>query len=176
MLKKASLLLVGMFLFLSIPMRAQDPVEEESTKEEIMERKLEYLKKNLQLKKEVEKEFEDVYINYSKRKRDIRKRYKKEVIQKIRKGKLDELSEEEKEKIVDVKVDIDRQRCKLNEELTSKLRKLLPPGKVINFFKFERDFNRKLMKRLREERREERREQKAKRKPRNTFNINKRRK
>ena len=176
MLQKMKCLLPILVLFLAFPLQAQERRGEESSSEEMMEKKLDFFAKNLKLTKDEQRHFNDAYNTYLKKKRELRKRYKKEIIDRIKKEDLKKLSKEEKEKMIDAKIALDRNRCRANEKFIAKLREILPPEKLIKFFKLERDYNRKMKGHSKEKRKEEYRGPKDKEKSRHQININKRRK
>ncbi len=131
-------------------MRGQQPFPRQNMP--VQERKLAFLKERLMLNKNESEKLEKVFYEYAEQKRKLNERFKKEVLDKVRKGKLQELDEKEQMEVIDNKIEIDRLRYEIQRDYTRKLLEILPPLKVIMYFKLEREFNRKLMQRLKERR------------------------
>ncbi len=150
---KKTLLLVMAMVILGTPVMAQKGQPVGDQKARIFKRKLAFLKENLILNKTESQAFETAYKDYVKQKTSLRKQYREAVGRKLRTGQLSQLSEQEKKEIINQKLTLDKQRYELDRQFTLKLTKILPPGKVIRYFKLERDFNRKMMERLKERKR-----------------------
>jgi hypothetical protein len=117
-------------------------------KTKILEHKLKFLKENLMLDKEKSEAFDKLYRNYDKKRTGLNQRFRKEVVGKIKNGTLNELSEKEQMQIINTKLIIDKEKYELNQRFTKDLLSILPPVKVIMYYKLERQFNRKLIKKL----------------------------
>ena len=148
-MKKSILMSLITLFLLSTSGYAQNQIgrvkTDEGRKEKIFEKKLSFLKKNLNLTEEESVAFEKAFKQYVREKLLLKKSYKKEIYDKVKKEKLSELSKEEKELIIKHKLDLDKQQYELNSGFTKKLTKILPPEKVIRYFALERRFNRKMM-------------------------------
>ncbi len=151
-MKKSIFMSLVAFVLLSTSGLAQNQLKTKNGKkghrEKIIEKKLAFLKKNMGLNEEESRKFEKVFRQYAKKKFEIRKTYNKEIYQKVKKDKLQELSEEEKQNIIKQKMDLDRQLFELNNGFIKKLNEILPPEKVIKYFILERRFKDKLMRRV----------------------------
>lgn len=146
------------FLLLATTINAQSPdyqMRKGMTKEKqekILKKKLEYFKQNLILNKEESKKFVEAYKTYSKKRIEIKRAYKTEIIDKVKSGKLSELSEKEKQQIIKHKLELDKRLYELNADFIRQLMAFLPSEKVIRYFELDRRFNRQLMARLKKHR------------------------
>ena len=158
-MKKSIFMSLIALLMLSVSGYAQNEIKvkdanevKKNRKEKIFNKKLEFFKKHLKLTGEESENFEKAYRQYVDKKLSLRKAYNTEIYQKIKIGNLEELSEEDKQKIISRKLDLDKQTYELNAAFTKKLTGILPPEKVIRYFILERKFNRKLMTRIKKRR------------------------
>ncbi len=119
--------------------------------EKIFKKKLEFFKKNLILTKDESKKFEEAYKQYSKKRVEIKKAYKTDIIDKVKAGNLSELNEKEKQKIIQRKLELDKRLYELNADFNKQLINILPSEKVIKYFELDRRFNRQLMKRFKKQ-------------------------
>jgi len=146
------------FLLLATPTNAQGPdykMRKGMTKEKqekILKKKLEYFKQNLILNKEESKKFVEAYKAYSKKRIELKKSYKTEIIDKVKSGNLSELTEKEKQEIINHKLELDKRLYELNTDFTRQLMEFLPSEKVIRYFELDRRFNRQLMAHLKKHR------------------------
>lgn len=152
-MKTKIILSIALLVFL-MPMHAQKqrtarPVGDAVGKR-ILERKLSFLKENLVLNEQESKQFDDVYRSYMKEKLDIKKQYNNQIVAKIKKNGVSNLSEREKENIINTKLSLDKRLFELERDFTLKLIKILPSEKVIRYFILEKQFNKELVKRLQE--------------------------
>ncbi len=114
-------------------------------KEKIFEKKITYFKKNLELNEVESKNFEVAYKRYATKKNSLKKSYRKEIVERSRKEKMSETNREAMHKIIERKLELDRQLYELEAGFTKELTKILPPEKVIRYFRLERKFNHKLV-------------------------------
>ncbi len=151
-MKRTFLMSLIAFVLLSANGQAQNQMKanngNKERREKILEKKLAFLKKNLELNEKESREFEKVFKKYTKNKLELKKAYNKEIFQQVRKDKLPELSNEEKEKIIERKMELDKQMYHLNTNFLNQLREILPPDKIIRYFILERKFKDKLMRRV----------------------------
>lgn len=151
-MKKTIFMSLIVLILLSLNGYAQDQIKigngEKGRKEKIFKKKLLFLKKNLKLDEKESDKFEGVFKQYSQRKLALRKAYNSEIIKKVKKVKLKDLSEEDKQKVINRKMELDKQLYELDAGFIKKLTQILPPEKVIRYFILERKFKEKLMKRV----------------------------
>jgi hypothetical protein len=124
----------------------------QETKDKILEHKLRFFKERLMLNQQESNAFEKVYKTYDKQKTILNQRFRKDVIGKIKNGKLNNLNEKEQMNVINTKLAIDKKKFDLENKLVKDLLEIIPPVKVIMYYKLERQFNRKLIKKLRERR------------------------
>jgi hypothetical protein len=140
-------------LFLLMPIQAQkkrDNIQRDAKGERILEKKLTFFKENLVLNEQESKQFDEAYRSYMQDKLQIKQQYRQDVVSKIRKNGVSNLSEREKENIINTKLSLDKRLFELERDFTLKLTKILPSEKVIHYFILEKQFNKELVKRLQE--------------------------
>ncbi len=152
-MKKTYYLITAMILLLGSSINAQSPKEGRNGRKavfgkKILERKLAYFKENLMLTSKESVDFEKAYRKYESEKMASRKVFKNEIMDKVAKGKANDLSEREQTALIRKKIALDQEKCDINRNFQEDLLKILPPIKVIKYFKLERQFNRELMKRF----------------------------
>ena len=151
-MKKTIFMSLIAFVLLSTAGFAQNQMKNKNgnkeRREKIFQKKLAFLKKNLEMNEEESQRFEKAFKQYTKKKLELKKAYNKEIFQKVRKDRLPELSKKEMEKVIDKKIDLDKQMYELNAKFLDQLREILPPDKVIRYFILERRFKDKLMRRV----------------------------
>jgi len=146
------------FFLLSTTAVAQGPDYEmtkgmvKNRQEKIFKKKLDFFKNNLILNKNESKKFEEAYKQYSKKRIEIKRAYKTDIVNKVKAGNLSELNENEKQKIIQRKLELDKRLYELNAGFNKQLIDMLPSEKVIRYFELERRFNRKLMSQLKKRR------------------------
>ena len=113
----------------------------------ILERKLSYLKENLNLSKKESEQFEKQFREYFNKKRELNRAFHTEIIKPIQQN-FKELNQKEKQKIIQKKLEICKKRYENNRDFILKINDFLPPDKVIKYFKFERQFNRGMFKKI----------------------------
>ena len=159
-MKKLGLLIIS-FLLASMSVNAQKKGLSKEKKAEIhqkiLEKKLVYMKENLMLNEKESQAFEKVYRNYINKKQQLQEAFRKKVISKVKGDALTKMSEKEMNAVLDAKVEIDKEKNEINQKLTDNLRQILPPRKVIQYFKLERKFNKKLAQRFKNRRMKKRR-------------------
>jgi len=119
----------------------------------IIERKWTFIQKRLDLSEDESNRLEKEFFDFENQKAQLNKALKKEVISKVAKAKNLDLSNKELNAIIDRKINIDKELYNLKRDYLGKLRKMLPPAKVIKYYKLEMVFKRELIKRLRKHRR-----------------------
>ena len=159
-MKKLGLLIVS-FLLASMSVNAQKKRLSKEKKAEIhqkiLEKKLVYMKENLMLNEKESQAFEKVYRDYINKKQQLQEAFRKKVISKVKGDALTKMSDKEMNAVLDTKVEIDKEKNEINQKLTDNLRQILPPRKVIQYFKLERKFNKKLAQRFKNRRMKKRR-------------------
>ena len=121
-------------------------------RQKILEKKIAYFKENLMLNQQESIAFEKTYREYEAQREALHKKFKDEVLQKIKRGKANDLSQKEQMAIIDRKLAIDEEKYQLKRNFTVKLTQIMPPVKVIRYFKLEREFKKKMMKQLKRQR------------------------
>jgi len=145
---KILLLLTGILLSgLSQAQHYQFGQKNPDNYKKILERKLSYLKENLNLSKKESEQFEKQFREYFNKKRELNRAFHTEIINPIQQN-FKELNQKEKQKIIQKKLEIDRKRYENNRDFILKINGFLPPDKVIKYFKFERQFNREMFKKI----------------------------
>ncbi len=150
-MKTIKTLLAVLFVFNVIGLQAQNLTKknQKSKKranyEAILEKKLAYMKENLMLTPAETQAFEKVYREYSKKKIELHKKMRNDFYSKIKKGKYLDMSDTDLNIILDKKIKLDDEKTKIETEFIQNLRKVLPPKKVIKYFRADRSFNRKIM-------------------------------
>ncbi len=158
-MKTVKLVSIVMVLFLSLNLQAQhrgmgSQMGMQGPKyQKIMEKKMIFMKENLMLTPKESKAFETAYKKYAQEKMQLRKKIQQEFRMKIEKGKYLEMSDAELNKLLDRKMELENQRMKIELNFQKELRRILPPKKVVKFYKTERNFNRKMMAKIRKNKR-----------------------
>jgi len=152
-MKKTYYLIAAIMMLLSSSILAQSPNRrgnKMNTKmdQKLLERKLAYFKENLMLTPKENVAFEKAYREFTSKKIASRKTFKTEVIDVIQEGKANDLSEREQTVLIRKKMQLDLERFNMRKDFEAELMKILPPIKVIRYFKIERQFNRELMNRF----------------------------
>ncbi len=151
-MKRTFLMSLIAFVLLSVNGQAQNQMKAKNgnkeRREKIFEKKLAFLKKNLELNDKESREFEKVFKEYTKKKLKLKKAYNKEIFQQVKKDKLPDLNDEEKENIIKRKMELDKQMYQVDTKFLNQLREILPADKVIRYFILERKFKDKLMRRV----------------------------
>ncbi len=156
---KVSLFLLSLlFSFTGLQAQSLTKADNAKTKKEkILEKKLEFFKKNLELTPKEAAKFEKAYMNYAEKKQSIRKTYRKEFFMKINKENFKNISNEEALKLLEIKQKLDRQANDLDESFAKELIEILPPNKVLMFYQLNRKFNKKMIQRLKHRKMQNRR-------------------
>ena len=162
-MKTIKLFLVAALIFAGINMQAQHRGMQgkkgmQGPKfEQIMEKKMIFFKENLMLTPQESKSFETAYKKYMQEKMKIHKALQTEFRSKIGKGKYLNMSDVELNKLLDKKIALENRKMNVELQFQKELRRILPPKKVIGFYKSERSFNRKLMARMKKGRKMQKR-------------------
>ena len=162
-MKTIKLFLVAALIFAGINMQAQHRGMQgkkgmQGPKfEQIMEKKMIFFKENLMLTPQESKSFETAYKKYMQEKMKIHKSLQTEFRSKIEKGNYLNLSDSELNRLLDRKMALESQKVKIELNFQKELRRILPPKKLIKFYKSERSFNRKLMARMKKGRKMQKR-------------------
>jgi hypothetical protein len=137
-------------------MRSQNNMTQERY-EKIMQKKMLYMKENLMLTPEESKAFEELYKSYAQEKMMLRKNMRKEFKSVIDQGKYLDMSDRELNKVLDRKMELENKRVQIELNFHKELRKILPPQKVVKYYKVERMFNKRMMEKMKRKRELERR-------------------
>ncbi len=129
--------------------------------QKLMEKKMVFMKENLMLTPSESKAFEAAYKKYAKEKMQLRQEMQKEFRLKIEKGQYLELSDNELNKLLDKKMELENKRLKIEMDFQKELRRILPPKKVIKYYRTERNFNRKMLAKMRKGKKMQRRNKKT---------------
>ncbi len=132
--------------------------------EKIMEKKMIFMKENLMLSPKESQAFEAAYKRYIKEKMQIHQQMKNDFRLKIEKGQYLDMSDKEINQLIDRKMELENKNMQLEFNFQKELRRILPPKKVIKFYKAERGFNRKMMARMKKGRKMQQRKQKQQQK------------
>jgi len=165
-MKTLKLFLVAALIFAGMNMKAQhrgmhEKKGKQSPKfEQIMENKMLFFKENLKLTPQESKAFETAYKKYKQDKMKIHKALQTEFRSKIGKGKYLNMSDAELNKLLDKKMSLESQKMNIEKNFQKELRHILPPKKVIGYYRSEHTFNRKLMSRMKKGRKMQKRNKK----------------
>ncbi|UGU15557.1 sensor of ECF-type sigma factor [Sinomicrobium kalidii] len=122
--------------------------QEKSKKERIKALKVAYITEKLSLSTAEAQEFWPVYNKFYDNVSGLRHQEYKNIKLKIRNGEVDRMSDKEANKLL-AELEVIEKKMYLEEvELTDKLKKILPPKKILLLKRAERDFNRELLHRL----------------------------
>ena len=135
--------LIFIFLLATITMQAQ-----EGKHEKIKAYKPAYITEKLSLTTSEAEKFWPIYNKFDDKFRDLRKKERSEIFQKLREG-LDNLNDAEANELIDVSLTIESEEVALRKQLITELRKVISPKKIIILKKAEDDFKRELLDRYR---------------------------
>ena len=135
--------LIFIFLLATITMQAQ-----EGKHEKIKAYKTAYITEKLSLTTSEAEKFWPIYNKFDDKFRDLRKKERSEIFQKLREG-LDNLNDAEANELIDVSLTIESEEVALRKQLITELRKVISPKKIIILKKAEDDFKRELLDRYR---------------------------
>ncbi|RMA64660.1 sensor of ECF-type sigma factor [Ulvibacter antarcticus] len=134
-------------LFISFGMHAQS-----DRHEKIKALKVAFITEELDLTPTEAEAFWPIYNVYSDEMHQLRKTEMNEVYKRLKDG-IDTLSDAEANELIDKGHQIESDRLMLQKELSLKLRKAIPPKKIIKLRKAEEDFKRKLLEKYRNQKR-----------------------
>lgn len=138
--------LVLILLLITFGMQAQ-----RDRSEKIKAIKIAYITEQLDLSSSEAEKFWPIYNDHEEKRHALRENGRREVYTKIRDG-IDDMSDTEANQLLDKYLDFKAQELRSNEELVNKLRKVLPPRKILKLKKVEEDFKKKLLERLKKRR------------------------
>jgi hypothetical protein len=107
-----------------------------------------FITERLDLSSKEAQQFWPVYNDYRKKEKQLKK-VRLNKIKIANDSRIDNLSNQETDKILDDLLDIEGQLYDAKKSLVAKLRKVISTKKVIKLFKAEQEFNKKLLERLR---------------------------
>ncbi len=136
---------ISLFCTLSI----QSQREKESW-EKIKALKIAYLTEQLNLSSAEAEKFWPVYNTYNKEQRSIRGNYRSVLRRTIKKEDVDNITEDEAKKLIDLKLQTDKQLYALQEKFTEKLVNVMSYKKIIKLQIAEMEFGRKLMRKYKQ--------------------------
>ncbi|MDC8000438.1 hypothetical protein POV26_05285 [Aequorivita todarodis] len=135
--------LIIIFLLLAATMQAQ-----EGKYEKIKAFKTAYITEKLALTPSEAEKFWPIYNKFDDKFRDLRKKERSEIFQKLREG-LDNLNDAEANELIDVSLTIESEEVALRKQMITELRKVISPKKIIILKKTENDFKKELLDRYR---------------------------
>ena len=121
---------------------------QEGKHEKIKAYKTAYITEKLSLTTSEAEKFWPIYNKFDDKFRDLRKKERSEIFQKLREG-LDNLNDAEANELIDVSLTIESEEVALRKQLITELRKVISPKKIIILKKAEDDFKRELLDRYR---------------------------
>ncbi len=116
--------------------------------QKIMNKKMRFMKENLNLTPQESKEFEKTYRDYIRKKMQIRRRMRNQFRKKIQNGQYQQMSDSQVKALVNLKLELEEEKMQLELQFQKELQKILPPKKLIAYYKTERAFNKKMMARM----------------------------
>lgn len=135
--------LVILFFLLAATVQAQ-----EGKHEKIKAWKTAYITEKLALSSAEAEKFWPIYNKYDEMFHDLRKKERNEIYKKLRDG-LENLTDAEANELIDKNLSIESSELELRKQMTTELRKVLSPKKIIILKKAEEDFKRELLERYR---------------------------
>lgn len=142
-MKNFKLLFLLVFSLISLGTHSQ---EKSPNKEKIKELKIAFLTEQLNLTIEEAEKFWPIYNKHDAILRKIRIDENSKIRRKIKDaGSLDNISDEDSEKLVKEKLEIDNRLLKENKSFIKELSTFLPFNKILKFHIAERKFGRKLL-------------------------------
>ncbi len=136
-------------MILMLPVWSQEgegkPVNKEERKKAVLEKKLAYLRENLMLTDKEYKPFKDVFIQYEQEKWKLFDQ-KKQLMNALRSKKNADLSDAEINQKLDEIIRLEEKIFLLKKDFHQKAKKILPPRKLMRYYKESMKFNRMLLK------------------------------
>lgn len=99
--------------------------------------------------------FWPIYNAHEEKMRALRKTERKEILEALKAGSVDDMSDEQAIKLIDKSIEIETNQLAERKKLLSQLRGVIPPQKIIKLRKAEEDFKKKLLERYRERKRKQ---------------------
>jgi len=140
---KSTLTIILIFLFSG---QTLIKAQHGQNREEIQKRKIEFIKKNLQLTAEEEKAFLPIYNEFEKKRGDIIKK-KHQVFRNFNKNSLN-LSEKDLSDLTDELARLNTKEATLFSEYNKKFKEVLSPMKVMLLYINEHEFKKNLLRKL----------------------------
>lgn len=125
--------------------KVDSPENKEERKKAVLEKKLAYLRENLMLTDKEYKPFKDVFMQYEQEKWKLFDQ-KKQLMNALRGKKTADLSDAEINKKLDEIIRLEEQIFMLKKDFHQKAKKILPPRKLMRYYKENMKFNRMLLK------------------------------
>ena len=137
-------------LFLSSALFAQQKSE---SREKIKALKIAYLTEQLNLSPKEAQQFWPIYNAYDDQQSSLRYKSRYEMKKTIKaSGSIDNISEQESQKLIELKLNTDKKIYELQTEFVAKVKKVLSYKKIIQLHIAEMEFGRNLMKKYRRKR------------------------
>lgn len=134
-----------LFLFLLL---GATVYSQENKYEKIKALKTAYITEQLALTSSEAEKFWPVYNSFDEKYHDLRHQKHEEIYNKLDQG-IDQLSDEEANKLIDQYIAIETFQLELHKQKITALRKVLTPKKILGLRKAEDDFKRELLDRYR---------------------------
>ncbi len=125
--------------------KADSPGNKEKRKKAVLEKKLAYMRENLMLTDKEYKPFKDVFMQYEQEKWKLFDQ-KKQLMNALRGKKTADLSDAEINQKLDEIIRLEEQIFLLKKDFHQKAKKILPPRKLMRYYKENMKFNRMLLK------------------------------
>ena len=125
--------------------KVDSPENKEERKKAVLEKKLAYLRENLMLTDKEYKSFKDVFMQYEQEKWKLFDQ-KKQLMNALRGKKTADLSDAEINQKLDEIIRLEEQIFMLKKDFHQKAKKILPPRKLMRYYKENMKFNRMLLK------------------------------
>ena len=135
--------LLFILLFSVVGLQAQ-----EGKHEKIKALKTAYITEKLALTSSEAEKFWPIYNNYDEKFHTLKIQEHRDIYKKLRDG-VDKLTDAEANELIDKNLAIEASELELHKQMTSELRKILTPKKIILLKKAENDFKRELLERYR---------------------------
>lgn len=144
-MKKPLIILISIILSSNVCSFAQNQRPHQGIAE-IQKKKIEFIKKRLQLTPVEEKKFIPVYQEYERKRGDIIKS-RHEIFRSFNQNSLN-LSLDDAQKMTDELVVLSTKEAKLFEEYNTKFKSILPPIKIMLLYISEHEFKKELLKKM----------------------------
>ncbi|NND88094.1 MAG: sensor of ECF-type sigma factor [Flavobacteriaceae bacterium] len=148
---KTIYLIIAIFIGITT-VQAQD-----SRYDKIKALKTAHITQELDLSSEEAQEFWPIYNVYEQKMWSIRKRERREIMEKIKKVGLDNMTNAEANGLIDIAIELEELQLSERKQLIRQLQTILPPKKIIKLKKAEEDFKKQLLERYRQKRSQDKR-------------------